>query len=354
MRRRAVVGMWSLLLSGLACSSDRVVSPERGTMVPEVSRAGLPGASAYTATGYWVEGWFADVNNKNQIVGMANGRPVSTTWGGGTAPPLYYMATTPGITGKAVAVNTYGMIVGAITSNCCQWADLFPAFWLDQYSYPKVLSDTGEAADVNDMGHVVGYVMKRGVSRAFFWDVRAGTVELLPPFTRGRASAARAINNDQVILGEADLGNGLTTVIWRRSGTGWTVKAVTGGIFGLDLDHGIGIVGHTNNTASYGYPDHAGTFNVLGFSYAEAVSPSAALVAGWDAGAATGWPVSTVAFIADRQGNTTYLPWPVAGTWRDGFGQGVNDCGLVVGTGYPLTSMWQPFTAQPLVWDPGC
>jgi len=252
-------------------------------------------------------------------------------------------------------VNTHGVIVGAVSPNCCQWVDLSPAVWRSYVAGPKTLPHRGEAMDINDQNQVVGYVMRKGLSQAFLWDLPAGTVDALPPLPRGTFTSARAINNDQFILGSSDNGRGATvTVLWRRSGSGWSVQAVTGGIEGLDLDGGIGIVGQTANVASYGTPNHAGTFNVLGFSYAEAVSPNGVLAVGSDAGAATGWPVSSVAFIADRAGNTTYLPWPVSGTWRDGFGMGVTDCGLVVGAGWPLTSNFQPYTSQPIVWDPGC
>lgn len=351
MRYLVKMRVMALAMAALGCSADRGVAPGIARGTPDATRASVPGTSAYTATGYWVEGWFADVNDRNLIVGMGNGRAIALQWGG----TLHTMSSGPGIIAQAKAVNTHGVIVGSVSPNCCQWVDLFPAVWKDYLSGPKMLPDTGEALDINDQNMVVGYVMRRGVSQAFVWDLAHGTMVQLPSLARGGSSIARAINNDHVILGSSNNRQGQSvTVLWRRNGPGWMVQVVNGGIEGMDLDSGFGIVGHNAFTASFGSPDYVGNFNVLGFSWAEAVSGNGELAVGTDAGAATGWPVSSVAFIADRRGTTTYLPWPSIGTWRDGFASGVTDCGLVVGSSWPLSSNFQPFSSQPVVWDPGC
>lgn len=351
MRHRVRMGLLALAVAAPGCAADHGIAPGIARGTPEAATASVPGAWAYKATAHWVDGWFADVNDRNLIVGMANGRAVALPWGGA----LYTMSSGPGISAQAKAVNTHGVIVGSVTPNCCQWADLFPAVWKDYLSVPKMLPDTGEATDINDQGQVVGYVIRRGVSQAFVWDLKLGSVVQLSTLARGGSSSARAINNDQVILGVSDNRQGQpVTVLWRRNGSGWTVQAVNGGIDGMDLDSGVGIVGHNAYTASFGSPNYAGNFNVLGFSWAEGVSRNGVLAVGTDAGAATGWPVSSLAFIADRGGTTTYLPWPSVGTWRDGFASGVTDCGLVVGSSWPLSSNFQPFSSQPVVWDPGC
>ncbi len=183
------------------------------------------------------------------------------------------------------------------------------------------------------------------------WDATGGNVQLLPPLPGDTETWAYAINNDMVILGRSGSTWISHTVIWLQSPAGWTVQQVLGGIEGLDLDQGIGVVGRTGQNASYGRPDHAGFFNTIGPSIARAVSRKGD-AAGDDEGASPGWPTVTVAFVADRSGTTTYLPLPTSQTWRASFGQGVNSCGLVVGAVWEFPGAY--FSAQPVVWDPGC
>ncbi len=66
-------------------------------------------------------------------------------------------------------------------------------------------------------------------------------------------------------------------------------------------------------------------------------------------------PQYTAAFVADRAGAFTVLPMPANPNefaWRASYGYGINSCGVVVGTGWAFPG--HPYTAQPMVWDPGC
>jgi len=128
----------ALLAGTAACAGDEALEPPRPSGLPTASAgSSVPPASSYTVTAYPVDGWFADVNGLNFAVGMGNGRAIALPWGG----TLQFMSSGPGIIAKALAVNTHGMIVGAVSPNCCAWQDLFPAVWLDYTSYPKVLPD---------------------------------------------------------------------------------------------------------------------------------------------------------------------------------------------------------------------
>lgn len=347
MPNRSETLMLALAVFTVACNGEAALEP-RTPGFPAAAVA-VPRAGSFTVTVYPVDGWFADVNRANLIVGMANGRAIALPRGGS----IKIMSSGSRITGKAVAVNNNGMIAGAVSPNCCAWVDLSPAVWPSYSATPVVLPDSGEAADVNDRGLVVGTVLRRGRARAFAWDVPTGSVVLLPTLPGGRVTTARAINNEQVILGTAEDAKGLTsTVLWRQGATGWTVQPVGGGIDGLDIDAWLGIVGATAARASYGKPDHAGWFTTQGASYAEAVSPNGTLAVGTDYGAATTWPQTNIGFVADKGGSITWLPFPAnGGPWRASFGSGVTDCGLVVGKVYELGSV---FTAEPAVWDPGC
>lgn len=79
------------------------------------------------------------------------------------------------------------------------------------------------------------------------------------------------------------------------------------------------------------------------------------MATGDDAGPSPGWPQYTAAFVADRSGAFTDLPMPPnpnGVTRRASYGYGINTCGKVVGTGWAFPG--HPYTAQPMVWNPGC
>lgn len=344
----------ALLGFALACSSNEAVAPTTPPAGMDTPNAAVLPASSYTAYVWKPSGGFRDVNGRNLIVGTAGGNAVAMILGGA----LTKLSNGPGMASKAEAVNERGEIVGSVDVGSVQQPHDVPAYWRRVGVPPVVLHDPGVASDVNDHADVVGTITTpQGTGRAYIWNPRTGSFDWLPPLPGGSVTVALAINNDRVILGFSDANGGLGggTVLWQHSGSAWVVWQVTSSasdIVGYDLDAGYGIVGHTMQVASFGNPYHAGYFNVssVGRSYATAVT-GRGVVTGWDEGVTPpGVPQSYgfgTAFIADRSGATTYLPYP-AGNWRASAGYGLNGCGLVVG------ELWTPSAWYPAVWDPGC
>lgn len=329
------------------------------TTAPAAEAARLPRAngvfppSSYNVTLVPGEGVFEDVSSRNLIVGMMNGVAVAMPLNGA----LVNLPLGPGQWSHAYGVNVKGQIVGNVDLGTLGSPNLVPAFWPSTTTLPITLKYSGEVLDINDHGLAVGTISRGGLSYGIVWDFSGlvgNHLTLLPPLPGGRATSAVAINNDWVILGASDSHTGWVQVIWLKSSTGWKPKQVTGGIAGFDLDGGVGIVGITNNRASFGDPHHAGHFAVLGISKAWGVNDRG-VATGDDAGSSPGWPQYTSAFVADRFGAFTVLPMPNnpnGFAWRASYGYGINSCGVVVGTGWAFPG--HPYTAQPIVWDPGC
>jgi hypothetical protein len=343
----------AVALLAIGCSPERTAGPVPEARAPRVWAAVYP-SWQYKVTAFPGEGVFNDVNDRNLIVGTIADTAVAMPLGGA----IIRLSHGPGTASRAWAVNTSGTIAGSVNLGTYAAPKWIPAVWRRVTTAPTVLNNDGEAADINDMGVVVGSLFRAGISMAFAWDFNGtlGTgVVRLPLLPGGRFSWANAINNDLAIVGVSDSPSGMQTVVWRWSGGGWSVKPVMGGITGYDIDAGYGIVGQTSGRASFGNPDHAGFFNTIGASSVAAVN-ARGVATGDDAGASPGWPQYTAAFVADRSGATTYLPHPVAGpygfAWRASYGYGINTCGLVVGTLWPFPG--HPYTAIPAVWDPGC
>jgi len=349
MLRCLLLGFLASSIAGCDASpTDVRRADQRVTLRPHLEnpRATVLPAFMYTPSVWPQQGWFSDVNDANLIVGMANGNAVAVQLGGA----LVNLSNGPGNWSRAAAVNLRGAIVGGVDLGTLGQPNYVPAFWAHVGATPILLPDLGEAADINDHSVVVGGVTnRRGQGIAFYWDPNSGSLERLPSLPGGRNASAGSINNDHIVLGWSDAtAPGWHPVLWQRNGSTWTVRQIMGGIEGYDIDGGYGIVGHTNQSASYGTPDHLGYYNTTGPSYAMAVSGKG-VVAGYDYGvpAPGGWYNSASAFVADQTGSTTYLPLP-PGTWKASFGYGLNRCGVVVG------QLWTQAGAQPSVWDPGC
>lgn len=344
-----------LLLTLLfGCTAAETAAPAESTAarLPRASSVYPP--SSYKVTLVAGEGVFEDVSSKNLIVGMMNGLAVAMPLGGA----LVNLPLGPGQWSHAHGVNARGQIVGNLNLGSLTAPNVVPAFWPSTTSAPIILKYPGEAVDINDHGLVVGTISRGGFTYGIVWDFSGlvGTqLTVLPPLPGGgRSTSAVAINNDWVIVGMSDSRTGWVPVVWLRSGAGWVPRQVTGGIIGYDIDAGIGIVGVTSNRASFGDPDHAGYFAALGPSLAWAVNDRG-VATGDDAGSSPGWPQYTSAFVADRGGAFTVLPMPNnpnGFAWRASYGYGINSCGVVVGTGWAFPG--HPYTAQPMVWDPGC
>ncbi len=331
-----------LLVIAMACSSEQGVAPSGDSPAVIHARANVVPAASYSVNVLPLDGYFTDVNDANLIVGVVVGYGVSMQLGG----TVKQLSSGPGGESRALAVNANGAIAGSVDLGKPSAPRVVPAVWQQTGANPILLSAVGEAYDINDFGLTVGSLSTKGHWFGFVWDTATGAVQLLPPLPGDKDTGGHRINNDGIILGSS----GQRNAIWRQSGGGWVPTLVTGGIEAFGLDQSMGVVGRTGNKASFGTPNHAGFYNTIGPSTAWAVSRRG-LATGDDAGASPGWPTSTVAFVADQAGGTTYLPLPATSWWQASFGYGVNACGLVVGTAWPFPAT---FTAQPVVWDPGC
>lgn len=348
---RAALGLLVAALHG--CAAPDSAAPD-ATTAARLPRAGMVvPPTHYKVTLVPGEGVFEDVSGRNLIVGFINDTAVAMPLGGA----LVRLPLGPGHASRAHGVNYPGQIAGSLNLGTNVAPNWVPAFWRNSGSAPFTLNYSGEMVDINDHGLVVGTISRGRATYGIVWDQSGLTgtpVTLLPPLSGGRSTLARAINNDWLILGESESSAGWQTVIWRRSGAGWAPKAVSGGITGYDIDAGIGIAGVTGGRASFGDPDHAGFFAALGPSMAWGVN-DLGVATGDDAGSSPGWPQNTAAFVADRSGAFTVLPMPSNPNgfgWRASYGYGINSCGVVVGTGWAFPGA--PYTAQPMVWDPGC
>ncbi len=340
------------LLLGCSAADTNAPAEARAARLPQASSVYPP--SSYNVTLVAGEGVFEDVSARNLIVGMMNDMAVAMPLNG----TLVNLPLGPGQRSHAYGVNARGQIVGHLDLGPLGAPNLVPAFWPSTTTAPIILKYPGQAVDINDHGLVVGTIWRNGLEYGFVWDfsglVGTQLTVLTPLPGGGRSTKAYAINNDWVIVGESDSPNGMVPVVWLRSGTGWVPKQVTGGIVGYDIDGGIGIVGATNSRASFGDPHHAGLFAAAGISRAWGVNDRG-VATGDDAGSSPGWPQNTAAFVADRGGAFTVLPMPAnpnGFAWRASYGYGINSCGVVVGTGWAFPG--HPYTAQPMVWDPGC
>jgi hypothetical protein len=189
------------------------------------------------------------------------------------------------------------------------------------------------------------------------------------PLGPGQWSHAHGVNARGQVVGNLNLGTltapDLVPAFWPSTTTTPIILKYPGEAVDIN-DHGLvvgtigwngleyGIVGTTNNRASFGDPHHAGLFAAAGISRAWGVNDRG-VATGDDAGSSPGWPQNTAAFVADRGGAFTVLPMPSnpnGFAWRASYGYGINACGVVVGTGWAFPG--HPYTAQPMVWDPGC
>jgi len=132
-----------------------------------------------------------DINNAGQVVGTLPAGPF--LWQRGTTVIL------PALGGESLAasINAGGTVAGRTGSRAVLWRS----------GALQLLSDIptgGEAADINDHDQVVG--SQNG--RAFFWQAGGAMIDLGP-------GAARAINNDGLVVGFAVAGGASRAAAWK-------------------------------------------------------------------------------------------------------------------------------------------
>ncbi|MCC6316077.1 MAG: hypothetical protein IT361_00200 [Gemmatimonadaceae bacterium] len=352
MGQQRAIGPVLVLLMG-ACRPDAATAPPPRVISEATTASSVYPAGQYKPITIAGEGYFSDISDANLIVGFMNDTAIAMPLHG----TVVQLTTAPGYASRANGVNGRGGIVGSVIFGSVAAPVARPAYWPRVGLNPILLPHVGVAHEINDAGIAVGQIERRGRSYAYAWDVSGVTGKplwFLPPLPGGRNTSAVAINADWIILGTSDGPAGWQSVVWQWNGSGWTPRAVNGGIFGNDIDSGFGIVGSTGSTASFGNPDHAGFFLTGASSMAWGVN-ARGVATGDAVAASTGWPQNTGAFVADRGGNVTFLPLPtvVFGfAWRATYGYGINTCGVVVGTAWGFPG--HPYTAQPAIWDPGC
>lgn len=291
----------------------------------------------------------SDVSEVGLFVGTRQGVSAALPEAGFVMPTggvPSFLRTGAGSASRAEAINRSGVVVGAV--NLGRWGKPHwtPAIWRSPRTMPMVLADTGVFVDVNEAGSAVGYVSANGVWTAVFWNGLTSRLDSLPPLPGHFGSEARAVSIDNVVLGVSWGPWGGESVIWQWDGVWWKTTPLAGGINAYDIDNGYGVVGHQGMHAAFGDPDLSGYFLTGNWSVAEGVTAH---------GVATGWSVvpfvpqgPTEAFVADRGGNTEYLPRP-AGVWARASGRGINSCLQVAGEVRDSSGV-----TFPAWWDPGC
>jgi probable HAF family extracellular repeat protein len=95
--------------------------------------------------------------------------------------------------------------------------------------------DSSEARDINNLDHVTGWAtVPGGAQHVFLWKRRDGMSDLGTPEGTFRAFA-EAINDQDEIVGEADLGSFEKLFYWSRS-TGYRILQTLGAVGGYTLD----------------------------------------------------------------------------------------------------------------------
>ncbi|MBK8247395.1 MAG: hypothetical protein IPK85_08370 [Gemmatimonadetes bacterium] len=328
--RRVVMGLVGVMIG---CTGDALMGPRR-PLAPDT-----PSAKVYPPWAYSVSSLFPGqqsvataVNDLNQVAGHVGGSAFLRESNG----TVYLLPLNGAAWATATDITTHGVVSGAVLRNGVS----YPAVWTTPTAPASELPRPGGVHAINDRLEAVGRYDRKGFPRPMYWDVRNGTAVFLPVPPGTTQGFANDINNDRIIVGEVD-GRGAT---WRWNGTTW-VFASLNGIRAWGVDAGYGTVGITpSGQAAFGSPDLTGLFPTVGLSTA------------WDTngrGVATGedWNLTTNrmdAWVGDRNGNFSILPFPSGSTAFQASGRAVNTCGLVVGF-----IAWGA-TQEAVMWDPGC
>jgi hypothetical protein len=328
--RRVVMGLMGVVI---ACTGEPGMGP-RPPLVPDA-----PSAKVYPPWSYSVISLFPGqpsvataVNDLNQVAGHVGGSAFLRESNG----MVYLLPLNGASWATATDITAHGAVSGAVQRSGVS----YPAVWTRPTAPAIELPRPGGVHAINDRLEAVGRFDRKGFPRPMYWDVRNGTSLFLPVPPGTTQGYANDINNDRLIVGEVD-GRG---AMWRWNGTMWVFSPLNG-IRAWGIDAGYGTVGITPlGQAVYGSPDSTGTFPTVGLSTA------------WDTngrGVATGedWNLTTNrmdAWVGDRMGNYSILPFPAGSTAFQASGRAVNTCGLVVG--YIAWGGYQ----EAVMWDPGC
>ena len=128
-----------------------------------------------------------DINDRGEILGLSDGRPV--IWAHGIITPL---ALPPGEWGVyPSSINDLGHAVGTIISTA-PGALAMAVLWRDGEVIPLpplVANESMSAADINNRGEIVGWTQGSGSRRALLWVPQAPTTPTTTPGDVGPAPA---------------------------------------------------------------------------------------------------------------------------------------------------------------------
>ncbi|MFN8572339.1 MAG: hypothetical protein U0132_09800 [Gemmatimonadaceae bacterium] len=197
-----------------------------------------------------------DVNAAGRVVGLADNLAVIFN-------PITALTSPSGSPEIAQRVSTQGYIAGWGIQSGVQRAFVTnpgSVVWLP----PLVPNGISSANDVNDAGHVVGFVDDvSGELKATFWNSALFASNLGQP---GIFSLASAINNADVVVGYQVLSGVITPTQW-GAGTGTTVVMPmlpgSTNAFPNDIDNNGFAVGRSDNHAVLWLPDATGIVDLI-------------------------------------------------------------------------------------------
>ena len=153
----------------------------------------------------YVSGWSTDMNNQGLITGYLYINPTgyhAVAWPHFNLDPVD-LGTLGGNQSEAIAINAAGDIVGwseLTAGSATRHATLWPASggMVDLNTWPNPCPGSSEAADVSDVGVIVG----RCDGKPALWTHAEG-MRLLPLPSNIATGDPRALNNDGTVVGMA-------------------------------------------------------------------------------------------------------------------------------------------------------
>lgn len=266
---RALFVAVALLVLPAACTD-----PDALPTGPTIARATMPqttivGADVMllpTLGGTWVEA--ADINDAGQVVGTSflPGDSISHAFLWTPGYGMLDLGTLGGKRSSAAAINELGQIVG---SSIAASGREHPFLWTPERGMQDLVGFGGSlalfngAADINDVGQVVGYTAYGDptvyASRAFLWTEAGGIQDI--GSLGGVMTRPRAINNVGQVVGESQTRRTYHGFLWTAAGGMQDLGTLPGpdgiGSVATDINEGGQIVGSATADMPPANPLHA-------------------------------------------------------------------------------------------------
>ena len=178
-------------------------------------------------TGKVVDGVANDINDKNQVVGVAfQGKAFYSALD--VSPIFTELAQLPGSTGsEATAINESGVIAGWSNYQGSPQAVRWPSHTAAPQQLGTLGGSWSRASDINDEGVIVGASLTAAGKKRAFRVAPSGYLENLSAPNGAIASEAHGINESGDIVGEAHFPNGdVHAVVWWHYTGPYILKAV--------------------------------------------------------------------------------------------------------------------------------